>query len=173
MDPFFKSRNEQLLAGASKSYLEDIMRTYQNKFTPPARNSETYDRALQFYMRQKQDAAQLKADHEQLTRNFASMRSVLDDGLQKNRDLYGELKSMRSKYSKLQAERDELASRSSDRSDGVRPVRDDEGKHGEGPSEEHTEPIERTARDTGLQPEALPTDVSDPGGQGDQHGSEG
>jgi len=173
MDPFFKKRNDKMLSQASVSYLEDILRTYKNPFTPPVRNSETYQRALDFREREKQQTTKLKADHERLTRDFASMRSIYDEGLQKNSRLYGELESMRSKYSKLQAERDELASRSSNRSDGIRPVRDDEGKHGGGPSEKHTEPIERTARDTGLQPEVLPTDIPDPGGQGDQHGSEG
>ena len=147
------------------------MRTYKNDYTPPVRNSQTYARALEFREREKQQAAKLKADHDKLTKDFGAMRAIYDQGLEKNSRLFAELESMRSKYSKLQAERDELASRSSDRSDGVRPVRDDEGKHGEGPSEEHTE--KPPARDTGLQPEVLPTDVPDPGGQTDQHGSEG
>ena len=149
------------------------MRTYKNDYTPPVRNSQTYARALEFREREKQQAAKLKADHDKLTKDFGAMRAIYDQGLEKNSRLFAELESMRSKYSKLEAERHELANNSGARSDGVRPIRDDQGKHSKGPGEEHTEAVECAARDTGLQPEVLPTDVPDPGGQTDQHGSEG
>ena len=100
MDPFFKARNEKLLSKASKSYLEDIMRTYKNDYTPPVRNSQTYARALEFREREKQQAAKLKADHDKLTKDFGAMRAIYDQGLEKNSRLFAELESMRSKYSR-------------------------------------------------------------------------
>ena len=172
MDPFFRARDMRK-QGLCTPYVEDIMRTYQNPFTPPARKSETYERAIKFREQEKKQTAELKSNYEILYKAYSDMSSTYDTGLKKNHDLFTELQHMRSQYSKLESELSDVRAATT--------MANHNGSSN-GPVLLHVPNGPATAKqndDTATDPPEIdkhidpqPT-VPDPSGCADQHGLEG
>ena len=161
-DPFFTA-TRKYLSGGCTPYYENLMHQYKNPYTLPERKSETYERALQFREREKQQTENLKQNYEILHNAYLEMGKNYEEGLQKNIRLYNQLEHMK-QNSKLESDANVAISTSSSSVVRDLPVRDT--GHDDTPSateqlvEESTEPKE-------------PTNVPDLSGSTDQHGPEG
>ena len=164
MDPFFLATRRLQTDTRSQSYLEDVMRTYKNPYTPPPRKSDTYERALQYHEEQKRKTKKLQEDYTNLNHAYEELQHNYALGLEKNKRLYSKLKSM--KNSKELPKADDSDNPNVD----IRGITDSKQVQFAEPVES-VEPAEQ--HNDEVQPEVLSTDIPDSGGSAAEHTNEG
>ena len=154
MDPYFRAKYSS--NKTKSSYLEDINRTYYKTSVPP-RKSESYDRAVAYRKREKDQIAAVLQENGELwdkVNNYESVAQRVRDYINGQTELISELNSKLEAYN--------VGSNSGSGSSG------NDSKRTLQPSEERGEGS--TADVPG---EVLPTDVPDTRGQTTEHPDEG